>query len=88
MGLLFGFAALFAFGLATMGSLHLLGATVAPAEKQTHLFETADGDRYNPFAGDADDRREATEESAACAACGAAPDGDFRFCGACGARLS
>lgn len=88
MGLLFGFAALFAFGLAAMGSLHLLGATVAPAEKQTHLFETADGDRYNPFGGADGRRRDAAAEATACSACGAGADGDYRFCGACGARLS
>lgn len=87
MGLLFGFAALFAFGLATMGSLHLLGATVAPPEKQTHLFETAAGERHNPFGGSDDRRRDAADEATACAACGAAADGDYRFCAACGAGL-
>lgn len=66
MGLVIGFATLFAVGAAVMGCMWLLGANVVPAEKRTYLFETVDGERYNPFTADggrpADDERPVDDE--------------------------
>lgn len=86
MGLVIGFATLFAIGAAVMGCMWLLGANVAPAEKRTYLFETEDGERYNPFATEHDRPAEPSDGSAECWSCGEHTETEYAFCGACGTR--
>lgn len=54
-----------------------------PREKRTYLFETDDGERYNPFAADDADRT----EDHRCPVCGHVNDEDYHYCSECTAQL-
>jgi hypothetical protein len=72
--------------LASVGVSVLLGAT--PGERRTYVFETADGDRDNPFAtgavdGDRDDAPAAAAD-ARCRCCHTdLPVASYRYCRFC-----
>jgi hypothetical protein len=57
-----------------------------PGPKRTHLYETGDGERANPFGDLSEGAREGTDPGG-CRNCGTALESPlFRFCVSCGTR--
>lgn len=84
MGEVIGFAILMGLAFLLTGAMKLAGVEFHPGEKRTYIFETEDGEQYNPFS---DPAGEAETEDQTCSWCGVSVDDEFVYCHNCTRRL-
>lgn len=84
MGAVTGLAILLACTFVSIGAMYLVEGDLHPGEKRTYIFETADGDRYNPFSGEL---RDVKSDDPICGSCGAPAESGYTFCGRCAQRM-